>query len=284
MNKLIVTLMTATLLASPLMAAKNPPPSVPAPNVPAPNVPAPNVPPPNVPPPNVPLPVAPQPGMPFPDMSDTNKKVVISAIDAVFNQANYAVIPDYYSPSYADHSQPVAILPGFEVVKTKVSEFRTGFPDALYKVEEVIGAGDYVIVRGTIEGKNNGSFMGMPFIGASGSMEIIEIYRLSGGKIAERWAQSDLLGILRQVTPPGVNPLMFSGQTGLLPTVPAKSNTGSVQSGSALQTNPSAPDSTDKGVKHPTKPHKPTPPGPKSGNQGEKKQGSGGGTPGTGAN
>ena len=226
-----------------------------------------------------PAPVAPVPlpGSPSSKDPDANKNIVTSAIESVFNQQKFETVGDYYSPAYLDHSQPLGSAPGFEAIKKAVTDYRMGFPDAAYKIDEVIVAGDNVIVRGVISGQNQGIYNGMPFSGAAGSKEIIEIYRLSGGKIVEHWAQSDELGLLKQITPPGLNPLMFMGQSGPTPVVPPAQSgtaTGVKPSGSALQASPTMPDSAGKVIKRPTKPHKPTPPGSKSEKEGTKSGGS----------
>jgi predicted ester cyclase len=65
--------------------------------------------------------------------------------------------------------------------------------------------GDKVAVRQTCRGTHTSHFLQIPPTGKQVTFTSIEIYRVSGGKLAEEWVELDMLGLLQQigVAPPG---------------------------------------------------------------------------------
>jgi predicted ester cyclase len=49
------------------------------------------------------------------------------------------------------------------------------------------------------EGTHQGTFMGIPPTGKRVKVSGIDIFRLTGGKIVERWAEIDTPGMLQQI-------------------------------------------------------------------------------------
>jgi predicted ester cyclase len=72
-----------------------------------------------------------------------------------------------------------------------------GLPDGKLTIQDMFAAGDKVAVRFTHAGTHQGELFGMPASNRTVTVRAIEIYRLSGGKIAEYWGEydtSDLFG------------------------------------------------------------------------------------------
>jgi predicted ester cyclase len=86
---------------------------------------------------------------------------------------------------------------------------RQAFPDGGVTIEEVIAEEDKVAVRFTYRGTHQGELMGIAPTGTQVTVSGMDINRIVEGKIAERWAVFDMLGILQQL---GVVPT--SGQGG----------------------------------------------------------------------
>jgi predicted ester cyclase len=61
-----------------------------------------------------------------------------------------------------------------------------------------------VVERFTASGTHQGDLMGVPGTGATIALRGMNIFRISDGKIVERWGQLDQLGVLHQLglTPP----------------------------------------------------------------------------------
>jgi steroid delta-isomerase-like uncharacterized protein len=82
---------------------------------------------------------------------------------------------------------------------TFMGAFTTGFPDAQITVESSFGEGEMVATRWTITGSHRGNFQGVPPTGRQVTMAGIDISRFVGGKVAEHWAQFDVIGVMQQI-------------------------------------------------------------------------------------
>jgi steroid delta-isomerase-like uncharacterized protein len=82
------------------------------------------------------------------------------------------------------------------------------FPDLSATIHEQIAEGDKVWTRKTIHGTQLGPFMGAPPTGKSIVVEVMDVFRIENGKIAEHWGVSDMLGLMQQI---GAAPLPGQG-------------------------------------------------------------------------
>jgi len=73
----------------------------------------------------------------------------------------------------------------------------------------MIAEGEKVVSRLTVHGVHQGDFQGIPPTGKAVMQTGIDILRLAGGKVIERWGEFDNLGLMQQL---GVIPA--SGQPG----------------------------------------------------------------------
>jgi len=77
--------------------------------------------------------------------------------------------------------------------------FRRAFPDSYFTVEDMVAEGDKVATRKTFHGTHGGEFMGIPPSGRSVSMGLIDIVRISDGRVVEHWSMGDTLGMMQQL-------------------------------------------------------------------------------------
>ena len=89
--------------------------------------------------------------------------------------------------------------PGLEGFKQVNTMLRAAFPDLRLTGEEMVAEGDRVSVRFTARGTHQGEFCGVPPTGSRVAWEVTSIVRVAGGKIAERWSQSDVAGLRQQL-------------------------------------------------------------------------------------
>lgn len=80
-----------------------------------------------------------------------------------------------------------------------LSMFTTAFPDMQIAVEAAVSERDTVASRWTITGTHQGDFLGVPATGRQITMRGIDFSRVVDGKIAEHWAQFDVLGVMQQI-------------------------------------------------------------------------------------
>jgi steroid delta-isomerase-like uncharacterized protein len=80
-----------------------------------------------------------------------------------------------------------------------IAMMRAGFPDVQWILEETITEGDNVAARFTMRGTHQGNFFGVPPTGKHISVQAMNFYRWSDGKIIAERGQPDLLGLLQQI-------------------------------------------------------------------------------------
>jgi len=89
--------------------------------------------------------------------------------------------------------------PGVQNFKRDLATLRVAFPDALFKIEDLIGEGDKLVDRFTVTGTHKGPFVGISPTGRRVALPGISVVRIDGGKVVERWGISDQLGLLQQL-------------------------------------------------------------------------------------
>ena len=140
-------------------------------------------------------------------MSEENKTLVRRFVDEVQSAGNIDLIDELCSPEFVNHSAPPGMPADCEGIKIVTAMFRQAFPDSYFTVEDMIAEGDKVATRKTFHGTHEGEFMGIPPSGRSVSMGLIDIVRISEGRVVEHWSMGDSLGMMQQL---GVIP---SGET-----------------------------------------------------------------------
>lgn len=136
-----------------------------------------------------------------------NKALLQSAVEKWNNRQL-----DDYLQIYADNVKLHGFAPGLPAgiagARVFYTAFWAGFPDAKLSLDEVVGEGDKVAVRYTVDATHQGEFNGIPATEKTVKFTGITILRFSGGKCVERWNQGDMFGLLRQLS-------VFPGQTSI---------------------------------------------------------------------
>jgi steroid delta-isomerase-like uncharacterized protein len=132
--------------------------------------------------------------------AEENKALVRRSFEEVFNQGNLDAVEEIFAPDYVLHdpTSPEEIR-GTEGMRQYVSMYRTAFPDLQQTIEDEIAEGEKVATRLTGRGTHQGELIGIPPTGNRVEAVGIVINRMSGGKIAESWANYDALGMMQQI-------------------------------------------------------------------------------------
>jgi steroid delta-isomerase-like uncharacterized protein len=80
------------------------------------------------------------------------------------------------------------------------------FPDVLFEAETLVAEGDMVAFRLSWTATHQGEFFGIPPTGTRATVTEMHMFRIDDGKVVERWAEWDALGLMQQlgaVPPPG---------------------------------------------------------------------------------
>ena len=120
--------------------------------------------------------------------------------EGVFGNGDITVADEFVAADIVDHNPAFPGLPaGLKGAKQVFSKVRMAFPDLRITVEDAVAEGDKVVSRVTMRGTHKGEFAGIAPTGKQATMEVIEIARIAGGKIVERWGLFDEASLMRQL-------------------------------------------------------------------------------------
>jgi len=88
---------------------------------------------------------------------------------------------------------------GAEALKQVWAMLLHAFPDLCVTVEDVIADGDKVVVRNTVTGTHQGTYMGLAATGKTVTYGEIFILRFVDGRIAQTWGVVDVASQLKQL-------------------------------------------------------------------------------------
>ncbi len=130
-------------------------------------------------------------------MSEENKALARRHIEAINNKD-----VDGFARNYADdvaYQGTDGELKGPEAITELLNVFLGAFPDLAVTVDDVVAEGDKVVLRSTGRGTHTGDLQGIPPTGKSMTISAIDIFRMSGGRIAEQWEMFDQMGMMQQL-------------------------------------------------------------------------------------
>jgi predicted ester cyclase len=120
--------------------------------------------------------------------------------DEGWTKGNVEVADELIHPNFKVHGAGGQVVePGIEGLKGLILAWRTGFPDAVQRVDDIFAVGDKVCVRLTWVGTHLGEFMGVPATGKTVSVGTIGIDRVVDGKVVEGWGELDMLGLMTTI-------------------------------------------------------------------------------------
>jgi steroid delta-isomerase-like uncharacterized protein len=133
-------------------------------------------------------------------MSTEANKALVRRWFEESDKGNLGIINELCVPDYVDHSPP---LPGMgegrDAVRKANEALASAFPDTVHTIEDQIAEGDRVVTRLRGRGTFLGECLGIQPNGKVVEITGIAIHRIENGKLAEHWANADLLGLLQQM-------------------------------------------------------------------------------------
>ena len=132
---------------------------------------------------------------------EKNKAVVQRYVDEIQNAHSLDAIDSIFAEDFVDHmaSSGGLYLGGMEGLKRGYATFLDAFPDLHVTVEDMIAEGDKVVAYKTLSGTHRGTHLEIPPTGKRVQYQIISIYRIKNGKIAEYWGLQDEISLKRQL-------------------------------------------------------------------------------------
>lgn len=139
--------------------------------------------------------------------SEANKALVRRFVEEVQSKHRLDLVPEIVDPAMIDHYYEMQGLPepGVDAVEA-FRQFYTGilaaFPDVRAEIHLMVAEGDLVITHKTFHVTHRGAFMGMPPSGKKGSVDVIDIFRVAGGKLVEHWGLAGFAALVKQLGGP----------------------------------------------------------------------------------
>jgi steroid delta-isomerase-like uncharacterized protein len=137
--------------------------------------------------------------------TEENKALIRRFYDEVINGRNVAVLDDILAPNFEglkvegeDHAV------NREEFKQTMAMVLKAFPDYHQIIHDWIAENDKVVTRWSIQGTQQGEYVGIPPTDKQVKGTGIDIFRTVDGKIVEHWLELDRLSITQQlgVIPP----------------------------------------------------------------------------------
>jgi predicted ester cyclase len=135
------------------------------------------------------------------DLSTHHHKEILERFDALLGADDLSDLDELCTPDIVNHALSPDRPPGLAGTREFLATGgRRDFRDHQWDELTVVAEGPYVVQFGT----RSGHWPGGPFLGIEApagpySRDFMAAYRFSDGKIAERWAIRDDLGMLRQL-------------------------------------------------------------------------------------
>ena len=124
-----------------------------------------------------------------------NKDIVRLIYEDAISNHNLDLLDHYIVPDYVNHKMPG----GLQAVKQMFSTLLEAFPDLGMSVDSIGAEGDRVWVRTTMQGTQQGPFMGMPPSGRTFAVTTVNEVRVEIGKVVEEWGVTDTLAMWQQL-------------------------------------------------------------------------------------
>ncbi|CCF64215.1 ester cyclase [Nocardia cyriacigeorgica] len=103
-------------------------------------------------------------------------------------------------PDFVNHDPPFPGAPeGREGLRLAAAMFREALPGWHSEIDQLIAEDDLVVERFTASGTHRGELMGAAPTGRTLVLTGIQIFRIEGERIVERWGRLDDAGLFRQL-------------------------------------------------------------------------------------
>jgi steroid delta-isomerase-like uncharacterized protein len=136
--------------------------------------------------------------------AEENKAAARRFFEEVWNQGDVSKAAAFLTADFVSHNNLGVTVLGPADYGQAVAAYRRAFPDLHVTIEDVLGEGDRVAVRGTDRGTHSGEYMGFPPTGRQITTTWIEIFRIEGDRAAEGWLETDVKRLQDQLG--GVHP------------------------------------------------------------------------------
>ena len=132
-------------------------------------------------------------------MTSQPKEIVRSFIEQYQDQRDNRALAEFMSADVVDHTPSPGTSPGSEGVRQIFEMLWSALPDMRVEIHQMIAESDMVVTRKSFVGTHRGELFGVPATGKGVHLEVIDIVRVSDGKIVEHWNIVDSMGLMQQL-------------------------------------------------------------------------------------
>ena len=127
-------------------------------------------------------------------MTAEEMKSLVGLAGRAWNEGRPELLDDVYAPSFINYSSGL----DREGTKKALIRYRAAFSGLQLTTEDVITAGDRIIVRWTTRGARTASDVAIPAAGKRFKQPFTNIMRVENGRFVEEWALKGDQGATRQ--------------------------------------------------------------------------------------
>ena len=128
---------------------------------------------------------------------EKNKKLVETLCTTVFQKHDFSKLDEIMRDDYIQHNEDTP--QGKAGFKQFFEQMFKAMPDFSYTIRKIVAEGDTVMMYSTTTATHSGEWLGNPPTGNKLNFEVVDIFRIEDGKIAEHWDVADTLKLFTQV-------------------------------------------------------------------------------------
>jgi len=126
-----------------------------------------------------------------------NKQLVEMLCKTVFQEHDFSKLDEIMRDDYIQHNEDVP--QGKDGFIQFFKQMFIAMPDFRYTPKKIVAEGDIVMMYSTTTATHSGEWLGNPATGNKLNFDVVDIFRIEDGKIAEHWDVADTLKLFTQV-------------------------------------------------------------------------------------
>ena len=133
------------------------------------------------------------------------KALVRRYLKEIINEGHFEVAAEILAPDYVNHTAGGGIGTGRDDYVKGVEALRTAFPDWHVEEQAMLAEGDMVSDRLQVTATHTGQAAGIVPVGASFAGEVVHMWRVANGRLAEGWyfgTPTLMNALFAAITPP----------------------------------------------------------------------------------
>jgi len=128
---------------------------------------------------------------------EKNKKLVEMLCMTVFQKHDFSRLDEIMRDDYIQHNEDTP--QGKAGFKQFFEQMFKAMPDFNYTTKKIVAEGDIVMMYSTTTATHLGEWLGNPPTGNKLNFDVVDVFRIENGKIAEHWDVADTLKLFTQV-------------------------------------------------------------------------------------